>query len=70
MELAKRDCRDYLYAAANIHQDASDTQIQALNKPAGMLIVVIEFLKSRSKAGMIEDSIELLSRLAGIRSWP
>lgn len=66
MELAEKKCREYLFAAANMHQEAGEHNMLALSHPGGMLIVVFEFLKVQSEAGIIEESIECLSRLIGI----
>lgn len=65
MELAEKECREYLYAAANMHQEADQQSMATLSKSCGMLIVVIKFLKARCEAGIIEESIECLSRLVG-----
>lgn len=65
-QLAERECRDYLHAAANMHQEAGEHNMLALSNPGGMLIMVIGFLKARCEAGIIEESIECLNRLVGI----
>jgi len=66
LELAEKECREYLSAAVNMHQEAGEHNMLALSHPSGMLIVVIEFLKARCEAGIIEESIECLNRLIGI----
>jgi hypothetical protein len=37
-----------------------------LEKTSGMLIVLIGLLKAQSSSGLIEESVELLTRLAGL----
>ncbi|KAK5054587.1 hypothetical protein LTR84_001478 [Exophiala bonariae] len=65
MDRAEKQCREYLHVATNMHQEAGEQSMVILSKPCGMLIVVIEFLRARCEAGMIEESIECLNRLVG-----
>ncbi|EXJ88751.1 hypothetical protein A1O1_05683 [Capronia coronata CBS 617.96] len=66
MGRAERECQEYLHAAVNIHHGHRPERMQALTRPTGMMIVLIGFLRSRCETGMIEESIEHLTRLAGL----
>jgi len=66
-ELAQRDCDEYLRAAVRIgdHTHCPPDK-ESLTKIRGLLIVLIDLLKSENKSGMIDEGTELLSRLAGL----
>lgn len=70
MDLAQKECHTYLQAAIHIPHEDKSRQVQALSRPTGMLIVLIEFLKARCETDMIQESIQLLSRIAGLSGLP
>ena len=68
LEDAEAECSQYLQVAASLPPRFHKEQFNdILGRTTGLLIVLIQFLRSQCQTGMIVESIELLARLVGVQ---
>jgi hypothetical protein len=65
----EKQCQAYLDTATNAGSDQQDS-VRPLPSTWGMLVIVLQYLESCFAVGMIQEGIEVLQRLTGVRPPP